>query len=97
MTRPSRQNHQTQIFAQQKQQLWTVFVCILVAWLVDMGLGGANLIVKGVFCGALLSYIAQSAFTWTAYRTTGSKNRQIIMLNMYLGQVVKWVVTLLGF
>lgn len=95
--RPKPQSHQKQIFLQQKRQLWVVFACVVVGWLLDVFLGGATLIAKGVLCGAVLSYLAQSVFTWLAYRTTGVKHRQTIMLNVYLGQIIKWLITLLGF
>lgn len=95
--RPKPQSHQKQIFLQQKRQLWAVFACVVVGWLLDVFLDGATLIVKGVLCGAVLSYLAQSVFTWLAYRTTGVKHRQTIMLNVYLGQITKWLITLLGF
>ena len=97
MSYPKPQSHQKQIFLQQKRQLWVVFACVLAGWLFDVLVAGSTLIAKGVLCGALLSYIAQSVFTWLAYRTTGVKYRQTIMLNVYLGQIIKWLITLLGF
>lgn len=95
--RPSQRSHKLQIFARQKRQIWLVFALIVVAWLCDMWLGHAQILVKSVAAGAFLSYFAQSVFTWLAYRTTGAKARQMIMLNMYLGQIIKWSLTLLGF
>lgn len=95
--RPSQRNHKLQIFARQKRQIWLVFALILLAWGLDMWFGRAQILVKSVAAGAVLSYIAQSAFMWVAYRTTGARARQMIMLNMYLGQAVKWTLTAVGF
>ncbi|MGK8251493.1 ATP synthase subunit I [Moraxella lacunata] len=52
---------------------------------------------KSMALGGLLGYIAQCAFTLIAYRTTGARAGRVIMLNMYLGQMIKWFITLMGF
>lgn len=97
MTQPARQHHQAQIFATQKKQLWVVFLLILASGAMGAIFGQAHLTAKSVAAGAVLAFVAQSAFTFIAYRVTGAKARQVIMLNMYLGQMVKWVITLIGF
>lgn len=97
MTQPARQHHQAQIFATQKKQLWVVLLLILASGAVGAVFGQAHLTAKSVAAGAMLAFVAQSAFTLIAYRLTGAKARQAIMLNMYLGQMIKWVITLLGF
>lgn len=96
-SRPAPKSHQVQIFAQQKRQIWVVFVLIFVAWLIDVYFAQQQVLVKSVLAGAVLSYLAQSVFTWLAYRSVGANMRQVVMLNMYLGQIVKWLLTLLGF
>ncbi|WP_066800957.1 ATP synthase subunit I [Moraxella oblonga] len=97
MTKPARQNQQARIFALQKQQSWIVLAWIVIAIAVDMVVGVGLLSAKSFSMGVLLSYITQSTFTFIAYQKTGAKVRQAIMLNMYLGQMVKWLATLMGF
>lgn len=97
MTRPARQNQQTRIFALQRRQSWLVLLLICLSVGVDLVFGRALLTAKSLGLGVVLSYVAQSAFTFIAYRQTGAKARQAIMLNMYLGQMIKWLITLVGF
>lgn len=63
----------------------------------DMTQGAGFIATKSVFVGALLHFLAQSVFTFFAYRAEGTRARQQIMLNMYLGQMLKWLISLLGF
>lgn len=97
MTRPARQNQQTRIFALQRRQSWLVLLLICLSVGVDLVFGQSLFIAKSLGLGVVLSYVAQSAFTFIAYRQTGAKARQAIMLNMYLGQMIKWLITLVGF
>lgn len=97
MTRPARQNQQTRIFALQRRQSWLVLLLICLSVGVDLVFGQSLFVAKSLGLGVVLSYVAQSAFTFIAYRQTGAKARQAIMLNMYLGQMIKWLITLVGF
>lgn len=97
MTQPARQTHQAKIFALQKREIWGVLLLILSGLVVGYVLGTPNLTAKSVAVGALLAYVAQAVFTFIAYRLTGAKARQAIVLHLYLGQMIKWVLTLLGF
>lgn len=97
MNAPARQNQQARIFALQRQQSWLVLLLICFGIVVDKVLGYLLLVAKSFGLGVLLFYVAQSAFTFVAYRHAGVKARQTIMLNMYLGQIIKWLITLVGF
>lgn len=97
MTKPARQSHQARIFDLQRRQLWGVLFLILLGFLVGFLLGEPYLITKSITAGSLLAYLAQTAFTFIAYRLTGAKARQAIVLHLYLGQMIKWLLTLLGF
>lgn len=44
-----------------------------------------------------MAFLGNLVFTRIAYRRTGAKARQAVMLNMYLGQMIKWALTLVGF
>lgn len=97
MTRPAHQSHQAKIFALQRRESWGVLWVLGLGFLVGYGLGKPALIAKSVALGACLSYVSQAMFTFIAYRLTGAKARRLIVLHLYLGQMVKWVLTLLGF
>lgn len=97
MTKPAQQTHQAKIFALQIRQVWGVLLLMAVGLGVGLVIGQPQLTTKSMALGALLSYVAQTAFTFIAYRLTGAKARQAIVLHLYLGQVVKWVLTILGF
>lgn len=93
----ARRNHQTRIFYLQRRQSWAVLGLILASVVIDWLCQAQGVIAKSTALGASLAYVAQSAFTYVAYRTVGARFRQVIMLNMYLGQMLKWLLTLVGF
>lgn len=97
MTVPARRNQKQQIYALQRRQLIILLVLVIMALIGELLLSGGVIITKSIALGAILHYIAQSIFTVVAYRETGVKVRQKIMLNMYLGQMLKWLITLMGF
>ena len=93
MTQPARQNHKAVIFAQQQRQLWVVCTLILLGLLWDFAVLGSvspPITTKNLTAGAMLGFLGNLVFTRIAYRRTGAKARQAVMLNMYLGQMIKW-------
>lgn len=100
MTQPARQNHKAVIFAQQQRQLWVVCTLILLGLVWDFAVLGSvspPITTKNLTAGAMLGFLGNLVFTRIAYRRTGAKARQAVMLNMYLGQMIKWALTLVGF
>lgn len=98
MSQPAKRNQKQRVYnAQKRQAICLLFVVAVVAVCEAMVGMTDRLITKSVATGALLNFIAQSTFTLMAYRATGAKLRQQIMLNMYFGQVLKWLITLIGF
>ena len=76
----------------------SLLIIIIVTWLLDVTLLQSNLlIVKGVALGALINWIAQAIFAWFAFRYTGAQARHSIVGQLYIGQIVKWFVVMLGF
>ena len=94
MIRPARPNHQKMIFLAQRRQIWVVCVVILISMLL---VGMTSNITKGLASGLVIAYFAQSFFTFVAYHKTGIRARKQVVLYMYLGQMLKWLVTLIGF
>lgn len=97
MTKPAKRNHQTLIYQRQKRQSYAMLGVIVIGVITSLVMGDAQYaIAKGMAMGSIVAYIAQSAFTYIAYHTTGARYARQIMLNMYLGQMAKWLITLVG-
>lgn len=76
----------------------SLLIIIIVTWLVDVTLLKSNLLItKGVALGALINWIAQAIFAWFAFRFAGAQARHSIVGQLYIGQIVKWFVVMLGF
>ena len=77
---------------------WLMLCIIIIAWLLDNFYWHSNYtITKSVALGALLNGFTQLLFAWVVFRFTGSRARRHIVNNFYLGQILKWIVTLAGF
>lgn len=97
MTKPATRNDQAKIYHQQKRQSWALLGIVIIGVVIDIAIQDVQfLIAKGMAMGGVVAYIAQCAFTYTAYRTTGARHAKQIMLNMYLGQAIKWLLTIIG-
>lgn len=97
MSRPALRTHKKQIYAKQAHQIWGVFLLTIITALYDVSWNANFLTTKSIFVGSLLQFTAQSAFTYIAYRYTAPSFPQQIMRNMYLGQIIKWLIVLFGF
>lgn len=97
MSSPAKRNQKQQIYAMQRCQMIPVIILGIMAAVYEWLAGGAFIITKSLLAGAILYFFAQSVFTVMAFRTTGAKAGKQIMLNMYLGQMLKWLMTLVGF
>ncbi|MDO4894942.1 ATP synthase subunit I [Moraxella sp.] len=97
--RPAKPNQKHLVQQAQRQQRWlalgvlaVVFVLDIVWWHEERGL-----VTKGMALGMGLAYLAHHIFTWFAYKDTSVRHREQIVHNLYLGQMLKWAVSLLGF
>lgn len=97
-TSERRELQRIQLKRQARLRSSSLLIIIVLTWLVDMiALQSDLLIPKGVALGALINWIAQTVFAWFAFRYTGAQARQLIVGQLYIGQVVKWFIVLLGF
>lgn len=95
MSNPVQRHQQARVYRLQFHQAWAVLTIIGLGFVLEvLGVAYAT---KSMALGGLLGYIAQCAFTFIAYRTTGARAGRVIILNMYLGQMIKWFITLMGF
>ena len=98
MTQPAKRNHKDKVARLLKQQLWVLFILIILAWCIDFFYATPQqLISKSVALGGLLNYISQAVFTWFTFRYTGYQARRHIVQQLYRGQLIKWLITLSGF
>ena len=91
MSQPAQRHQQARVYRLQFRQVWALLI------LIGTGFALAAHATKSMALGGLLSHIAQCVFTLMAYRTTGARAGRVIMLNMYVGQMIKWVMVLIGF
>lgn len=77
---------------------WLMLCIIIFAWLLDAYYWHSNYIfTKSIALGVSLNGLTHLLFAWVVFRHTGSRARRRIVNNLYLGQMLKWVLTLLGF
>lgn len=98
MSKPATRHQRTDILKQQKKSLVWLMLLILLAILLDFGFfAGQMRFAKSLTCGILLAYLSNVLFAWYAYKETRARFRQQIVHNMYLGQMLKWLVVIAGF
>ena len=77
---------------------WLLLGMILIASVLDSVFWHSHYVIsKSIAIGALLNGLTHLLFAWAVFRQTGSQARRHIVNNLYLGQMLKWVVTLVGF
>ncbi|WP_227428983.1 ATP synthase subunit I [Psychrobacter sp. I-STPA6b] len=77
---------------------WLMLGIIISAWLLDALIWQSNnIIVKSVALGVILNGITHLLFAGAVFRYTGYKDRRHIVNQLYLGQLIKWLLTITGF
>ena len=95
MSRPAQRNQKSAIYQAQMRQIWVILGVMIFGLVLSYVMAdGDRLIAKGLSIGALIAFIGQLIFTHIAYHTVGAKYARQIMLNTYLGLVIKWAATL---
>lgn len=98
MSKPAIRHRRIDVLKQQKKSLVWLVLLILLAILLDFGFfAGQMRFAKSLTYGGVLAYLSNILFAWYAYKETRARFRQQIVHNMYLGQMLKWGVTILGF
>ncbi|WP_227672890.1 ATP synthase subunit I [Psychrobacter lutiphocae] len=94
-----RKDLQRQKLKRQVRLSSTMLLCIiLITWLIDASvLNSKLLITQGITLGAFINWLAQSIFAGLVFRYTGAQAKHSIVGQMYLGQIIKWVVVISGF
>lgn len=95
---------------QAKLRAWLLLTIIIVACVVDVAfynnervatgdydISSQFIFAKSVALGATLNWIAQSVFAWFVLRYTGANYKHKIVGQMYVGQIIKWVIVIFGF
>ncbi len=101
MSQPALRNRKQHIAKALKAESWVLFVAIIIMIVIDMiWLSRTNtefVIARSFSLGAILSYISHVVFAWFLFRHTSVKAKRHIVRQFYLGEAVKWVISLIGF
>ncbi|UNU72700.1 ATP synthase subunit I [Moraxella nasovis] len=99
IVKPAKRHQRDEVFAIQRQLSLALLILIVLTAAVEFGIFQSQALVytKSLTAGLVLSYLAHWAFAIFAYRQTRIAAAKAIMLNVYLGQMIKWLLTLLGF
>ena len=98
MTKPAKRTQKDKISLYLKRQAWVLFILIVIASMLDIFWLHSELVVaKSSAIGALLSFATQAVFAGFIFWRTGYRARRHIVSQLYRGQMVKWLLTVLGF
>lgn len=98
MTKPAERTKKDNITLYIKRQAWVLFLLIMLVWMIDaLWLQSQLLITKSTAIGALLSFITQAIFASFVFRHSGYRARLHIVSQLYRGQMIKWMLTVVGF
>jgi ATP synthase protein I len=98
MTKPAKRTQKDKISIYLKRQAWVLFILIVIASMLDLFWLHSELVVaKSSAIGALLSFATQAVFAGFIFWHTGYRARRHIVSQLYRGQMVKWLLTVLGF
>lgn len=98
MSKPAKRSQTDKIGIYIKRQVWILFILIVIAWIIDtLWLHSELVVAKSSAIGALLGFISQAVFAFFIFWHTGYRARARIVMQLYRGQMVKWLVTVLGF
>ncbi|WP_201555705.1 ATP synthase subunit I [Psychrobacter sp. 72-O-c] len=98
MTKPAKRTQKDQISLYLKRQVWVLFILIVIASMLDVFWLHSELVVaKSSAIGSLLSFATQAVFAGFIFWHTGYRARRHIVSQLYRGQMVKWLLTVLGF
>lgn len=98
MSKPAKRTQKDKIGIYLKRQAWVLFILIIIASMLDVfWLHSELVIAKSSAIGALLSFAGQAVFAGFIFWYTGYRARGRIVMQLYRGQMVKWLLTVLGF
>lgn len=81
-----------------KRQSWLLFALILLAMAYDVINGNRDFVVsKNLLAGGVLAWASHYVFAKLSLRTFGAKFRRQMVNNFYLAQLLKWLMTMVGF
>ncbi len=98
MSKPAKRTQKDKIGIYLKRQAWVLFILIVIASILDIFWLQSGLIVaKSSAVGSLLSFATQAVFAGFIFWYTGYRARGRIVSQLYRGQMVKSLLTILGF
>lgn len=98
MTQPATRTQKHHIGRALKRELWVLFILIALVITVDLVLLHTQLLVaKSLSLGAVLSFATHVVFAGFIFWHSGYRARRHIVSQLYRGQMVKWLLTVIGF
>lgn len=98
MSKPAKRTQKDKIGIYLKRQVWILFILIVIASMLDiLWLHSGLVMAKSSAIGALLSFVTQAVFAGFIFWHTGYRARGRIVSQLYRGQMVKSLLTILGF
>lgn len=98
--KPYYNSHKRLIVSAQKKQNWILFVVIILMLVLDVLLSPKPF-GRSMAIGACLSYVMQLVFTLVSYwrdeRLYGQNRYNLLVQDMYVAVLMKWIVGLTGF
>lgn len=105
MTRPANRDRRKHITQALKKESWVLLTLVVLVIVLDMMFFtktvdtnmGQLVWARSFVLGALLSYISHVLFAWFMFRYSGVKASRHIVNQFYLGESIKWLITIVGF
>ncbi len=100
MTQPAQRFHvqATKLAKIIRQQTWILFAITMFSMAIDFLLQDKLFSMsKNILSGGLVAWLGYYIFTKIALRQSGYRFRKQVVHNFYIGQMVKWLVVLIGF
>lgn len=99
MSQPAKPFQPQQLTQTLKRQSWVVLAIVLIGLGIDLIMGhqGEWVVTKNLLSGSVLAWVGQLIFAKIALGVSGARHRRQIVHRFYIGHMVKWVVSLVGF
>ncbi len=98
MSQPAKRSQFAKIKQSLRYQSWWLFVLVILVIIFDKLWLQSNLAwAKNFICGAVLNFISQYVLTKISFRHQGYLARKHTVNQLYLAEVCRWLISIVGF
>ncbi len=98
MSQPAKRSQFLKIKQSLRYQSWCLFALVLIVIFVDNFLLQTNMVwTKNFICGAMLNFGGQYAMAKISFRQKGAIACKHTVNQLYLAEVCRWLITIVGF